>query len=63
MKEIERTIMVLFPLLLSLVLIFLGAFVTYKKPDTLHGIIIICTGLICSCFYPVCSLVAKLIEK
>ena len=63
MKKSERFAFLACPMIFGLVLIFIGMYAIKQKPELPHGIIMICSGLICMCFYTVNSLLAKIINK
>ncbi len=63
MSRIETFAYQYCPLIFGMVLIFSGIFATTNKPEFAHGIIMICSGLICVSFFGVSALLIKLIEK
>ena len=63
MKKIEIFSFVTCPLIFCLVLIFTGIYATNQRPELPQGIILICSGIICACFYGTNSLLAKIINN
>ena len=62
MNKIEKFAFITCPLLFGLVLVLIGMYATKQRPDLSHGIIMICSGLICVCLFAISSLLAKIIE-
>lgn len=46
-------------LFFGLVLIVSGLVASTTDPERVHGIVMICSGLICTSLYGICSLLAK----
>ncbi len=63
MSYIEKFSYQFCPLLFGMVLIFSGIFATNSKPELAHGIIMICSGLICVSLFGISSLLVKSIER
>jgi hypothetical protein len=63
MNKVERFSFVTCPLIFALVLGIIGMYVTKKRPDLPQGILLICSGLICACFYGVSSLLEKILDS
>ena len=63
MKKIEKYLYVMIPIIFGMVLILIGIYVTKSRPEVLHGILLICTGLLCICCFCLTSLLAKIVEK
>ena len=63
MKKIEKFSYIYCPMIFGLVLIFTGIYAVNQRPELPQGIIMICSGLICFCFYSANSLLAKIIEN
>jgi uncharacterized membrane protein YesL len=49
------------PFLFGIVLIVCGIIITNTNPGVVHGILLICTGLLCMSLYCVCALLAKIV--
>ncbi|MFH1654518.1 MAG: hypothetical protein ABIE74_10775 [Pseudomonadota bacterium] len=47
------------PWLFGIVLILAGIVVSYTNPYRLHGMLMVCTGMICMSIYCVCGLITK----
>ncbi len=63
MKKFEKLVYVGCPWFFGVVLITCGLIVQSGTQTKLHGLLLICTGLICMSIYCVCSLLAKSIEN
>jgi hypothetical protein len=63
MKKFEKFVCLFSPLFFGLIFGFIGMYATKNKPELPQGIIMMCTGLICICFYIISFLLVKLIEK
>jgi hypothetical protein len=63
MSKVEKFAFITCPMIFGLVLVFIGMYGTNRKPELPQGIIMICSGLICMCFYGVNSMLCKLVEK
>jgi hypothetical protein len=63
MSKVEQFAFITCPMIFGLVQVFIGIYATNQKPEMPHGIILICSGLICMCFYGVNSMLGKLFEK
>jgi galactitol-specific phosphotransferase system IIC component len=63
MKRLEKLIFIGCPWFFSIVLIVLGLIVQVNVPEQLHGLLLICTGLICMSLYCVCSILSRIAEK
>ena len=63
MTKFEKLTLVGAPWFFGIVMTVCGAIVQIAAPDRLHGMLLICSGLICMSIYCVCSLLAKIIES
>ena len=63
MKKTEKFAFITCPMIFGLVLVFIGMYAIKQRPDLPHGIIMICSGLICVCLFAISSLLAKIIEN
>jgi len=63
LKKSEKLSYVGGPFLFSIVLIICGIIVSKAAPERLHGIVLICSGLICMSLYCVCGLLAKMVDS
>ena len=61
LTRLERISYVGGPWFLGIALIVCGIIVANADPAKLHGILLICTGLLCMCLYSVCALLARII--
>ena len=50
------------PWIFALVLTIFGIIVNSSNPAGLHGVLLICSGLICMSLFSVCSLLVKSLE-
>ena len=63
LTKLEQISCLIAPCFFGIVLIICGIIVTYKDPIRIHGIMLVCSGLICMSLYCVCLLLAKIIDK
>ena len=63
MKRLEKLIYIGCPWIFGIVLIIAGLFVLVNAPEQLHGLLLICTGLLCMSLYCVCSILSRIVEK
>jgi hypothetical protein len=63
MKKIEVFAFISCPMIFGLVLAFIGVYAINQKPELPHGIILICSGMICLCLFGSNSILAKILEK
>jgi len=63
MTKMEKFSYIACPMIFGLALIFIGMYAIKQRPELPHGIIMICSGLICICLYSVSSLLSKIIEN
>ena len=59
LSKCERAIYVGAPWLFGVVLTITGIIATAARPQELHGILLICSGLVCTSLFCACSLLAK----
>jgi len=63
MKKMERLTYLGAPWFFAIVMIICGIIVSNARPEKLHGIILICSGLICMSLFCVCALLAKIVDN
>lgn len=63
LKKSDKLSYVGAPFFFGMVLVICGTYISLTFPERLHGILLICSGLICMSLYCVCALLAKIIEK
>jgi len=63
MKKLEKLIFIGCPWFFGIILIVLGLVVQVNTPEQLHGLLLICTGLLCMSLYCVCSILSRIAEK
>ena len=63
MNKVEYFAFVTYPFIFGLVLIFIGIYGINQKPELTHGIIVLCSGFICVCFFGANSILAKILEN
>lgn len=63
MKKFEKLVYVGCPWFFGMVLIVCGLIIQGGTQTKLYGLLLICTGLICTSIYCVCSLLAKIVER
>lgn len=63
LNKMERFSYVGSPLFFGVVLLVCGILTALFNPERLHGLLLICTGLICVSFYAVCALLARILEQ
>ena len=62
MEKIEKISCLMIPFFIGMVCVTIGIFITYKKPELLHGIIIMGAGFICMSLYCTNSILIKILE-
>lgn len=62
LTKLEKLVYIGCPWFFGIVLIICGIFVASYRADTLIGMLLICSGLICMSLYCVAALLAKVIE-
>lgn len=63
LSKMDKLVYVGAPWFFGVILTVLGIYVSKIAPEKLHGIIMICTGLVCVSLYCVCALLSKIAEK
>jgi hypothetical protein len=63
MKKLEKLIYIGCPWFFGIVLIVSGLVVEFNVPEQIHGLLLICTGLICMSLYCVCSILSRIADK
>ena len=63
LSDFEKMSLAYAPLWFAILLIVSGMVVSFFNPGPLHGIIMVCSGLICMSMYCICALLVKLVEK
>ena len=63
MKRLEKLIYIGCPFFFGIVLIVSGLVVQSNLPEQLHGLLLICTGLVCMSLYCVSSILSRIADK
>lgn len=63
LTKFEKLIYVGCPWLFGIVTIISGIIVTRANPERLHGMLLICSGLICMSLFCICALLTKIITS
>ena len=63
MTKLEKLTLVGAPWFFGIVMTICGIIVQTSAPERLHGLLLICSGLICMSMYCICNLLVKIIES
>ena len=63
MKTIEKRIAYWGPWFLGLAMTVVGIQVGLKAPAKLHGVVMVCTGMICMSLFCVCTFLSHIVDR